>query len=396
MDILGNVTRLIKNLLLLIMTAVIFILISELVVRQFYPVFSYSYPQYYFVNDEELGYDISKNAPLSSHNIAWEGLEYDIWSNDIGCFDYQFDNDVPYYFLTGDSFSWGYAAFEDKWGYLLEKNIKKRILKCAVTGFETKGQLIKTKNILKEIPITPEKIIIGYFVGNDVKDRYLYSYKSVYDGHLVRTRYISSDKGDIKTKSTEDLKKQYENFRHLRSKMHLGEVEYFLLQWSSIYGMYHRLLHPVIPKEPDVKVILSGSKKSITLDESLIYRVREEGWENRAWEMHLSDIDEFVKYAKSVKSEAIFVLIPAKEQVYSFLQKDGIDYSKPNKYLINYFSKNNIKYIDLLGEFRDKSEKHTIDTLVSGESYYYPKDAHWNKHGNALAAEIVSAYMRGN
>lgn len=396
MSIINNIIKFFKNLALLSVTAVIFIFLSELIIRQFYPVFSYSYPQHYFMKDKELGYDISKDAALSSHSIDWEGLEFDIWSNSFGCFDYEYNGDEPYYFLTGDSFSWGYAAFEDKWGYLLEKNIDKRILKCAVTGFDTKGQLIKTKRILNHITSMPEKIIVGYFVGNDVKDRYLFPYKTVYDGHLVRTRYLSSENGDIKTKTSDELKKQYENFRHLRNKKHLGEVEYFLLQWSAIYAMYHRLIYPVKPKEPDVKIILSGSHKAITLDESLIYRVREKDWENRAWATHLNDIGEFVEYAKSVKSEVLFVLIPAKEQVYPFLQKEGVKYNKPNEYLADYFAENNIKYIDLLAEFKNKSEKHTVDTLVSGDSYYYPKDAHWNQHGNALAAEILSLYLKDN
>jgi hypothetical protein len=386
----------IKNILLLFISLVTVALLSEFILRHFYPVISYAYPQNYFISDKELGFDIDINVPIASHNLAWEGLEYDIWSNNQGCFDNPLNKADNYYLIVGDSFSWGYSKFENKWGYLLEKKLDKRVLKCGVTGYETKGELIKTKKILSKVDRKPEKIIVGYYVGNDVRDRYLFPYRTVYDGYLINIKNISNSNGEIKTKSDEDIAAQYNNYRHIRSAKGLGNIEYWLLQHSTIYGMYHRLRYPMEVKSHESTPILSGAKRSVSIDESLIYRIQLKPWEEKAWETHLNDIESFARYAKMIESEVVFILIPAKAQVYSFLQKEGIDYSRPNKFLLNFFNEKNIKSFDLLDTFVEQASKQSIETLIDGEGYYYAVDGHWNKKGNRLAADAIYQYLKNN
>ena len=69
-------------------------------------------PEGYYVLDRELGYDIARNFATSTHRFS-DG-EYDVWSNELGCFDMPFSASRPFVLLLGDSFAWGFAPFEAK------------------------------------------------------------------------------------------------------------------------------------------------------------------------------------------------------------------------------------------------------------------------------------------
>lgn len=384
----------VKNLGLFVFSTALVLLICEWAISGWYPVLSYKYPQHYFVADDELGFDIAPNVAIASHHISAEGIEYNIWSNRLGCFDKDFLHNEDYYLLVGDSFSWGYSPFESKWGYLLEQQLNKRLLKCAVTGYETKGQLIKAKRIIEQLNSRPEKILVGYYVGNDIKDSYLFPFRTVYDGYLIKQRFIANLEGEIKFKSRDQIAAEYKHYRHIRSAKGLGPVEYWLYQNSAIYGLYHRLRYPPTQKTHDDNTLLKRTKNSISAKESLAYRVHMKPWQNQAWNAHLNDINDFAEFAKSINSEIIFILIPSKEQVYAFLQKQGIDYDKPNDFLRGHFDRNHIRYFDLLASFREAAKTHTIDTLVDGDGLYFAVDGHWNENGNRLAAKTIFDYLQ--
>lgn len=112
--------------------------------------------------------DIRPNFPTTT--IPFPEGPYEVWSNELGCFDMPYRGEEPYIYLTGDSFAWGFAPFENKWGTQLENLLGIRILKCGVIAFGTKQELQKAANDLARLPV-PKLILVSYFI-NDVNDDY--------------------------------------------------------------------------------------------------------------------------------------------------------------------------------------------------------------------------------
>jgi len=69
----------------------------------------------------------------------------------LGCFDAPFKNDRDYAVLVGDSFTWGWTPFGEKFGTIIEESCGIRILKCGVGGYGTKQEFLKLKKIVKNI-----------------------------------------------------------------------------------------------------------------------------------------------------------------------------------------------------------------------------------------------------
>ena len=101
-------------------------------------------PRWYYIATS-YGFDINPNFwPPVKHRFT-DG-EYYVWSNSLGCFDREVeDGEDPLVLIVGDSFTWGFTPFEDKWGTVLEKNLGIRVLKCGVGGYGTRQAFIKAK-----------------------------------------------------------------------------------------------------------------------------------------------------------------------------------------------------------------------------------------------------------
>ena len=111
-------------------------------------------------------------------------MEYDIWSNELGCFDEPYRGEKDVILLVGDSFTHSYAPFADKWGTRLEKLLHYRVLKCGVNGYGTRQELLKAQEIIARIHRSPRLIIVGYF-WNDLLDDSAFPSLTAVDGYLV-------------------------------------------------------------------------------------------------------------------------------------------------------------------------------------------------------------------
>lgn len=151
------------------------------------------YPNGYFVSHPERGFDIGVNKQ-GTHEIP--ELSYPVWSNALGCFDRQWSN-IPekYVYFAGDSFTWGYAPFEQKFATLFEASSGRPSLKCGVSGSGTRHQFHKFKDVAAAVGRYPERVIVSYF-SNDLADDYVFPQTTVIAGWLVSTVYTSAA-GDI-------------------------------------------------------------------------------------------------------------------------------------------------------------------------------------------------------
>lgn len=101
------------------------------------------YPINYYEAHSVRGFDIAPNVPDTPFRFA--DATTTVFSNTIGCFDRNTPTALAagrYALLVGDSFAWGFAPFEDKWGTLVEQETGIPIAKCGVSHT---GQLPPTR-----------------------------------------------------------------------------------------------------------------------------------------------------------------------------------------------------------------------------------------------------------
>ncbi|TMH77646.1 MAG: hypothetical protein E6H51_04890, partial [Betaproteobacteria bacterium] len=151
----------------------------------------------YFVKHEKRGFDNGKNKK----GYHWvNGITYPIWSNSIGCFDKEHAQYEDYVYLTGDSYTWGYAPFHEKFGTVIENLTGIQILKCGITHTGQQHQYDKFVEIVEQIGILPKAIIV-FYCANDIANDYAYPHSTVIDGWLVDN--VGLDKDDKRVKISE-------------------------------------------------------------------------------------------------------------------------------------------------------------------------------------------------
>ena len=346
-------------------------------------------PQYYF-QKTDYGYDITPD--FTPHPMLIDGCyKCNVWSNEIGCFDYSikhFQGNKNTILLLGDSFTWGYTDFNDKWGTLIEKLCSFPVLTCGVGGFGIKQEYMKGRKILDDFNIGT--IIVGYYVGNDLEDDYHCPRITVLEGCLVSKVVLS----DIERGKKETIISD--------NPSHIDKIKALLWYNSRIYRV-------IVPK---IKYILY----QIGLDK-LFYRIGllrhgtrasnniglafyNYDWIKDAWEDHFRNLLAFKQLSYTLNKNLLFIVIPTKEQVYTKIfeckdiyAKDKIDINRPNKILYKFFKDNKITYLDLLPLFRYYAREIDSCFLDPAMDLYWKYDGHWNVRGNHLAGLLVSKYL---
>lgn len=113
-----------------------------------------------------------------------------------------------------------------------------------------------------------------------------------------------------------------------------------------------------------------------------------------AWRKHSQNIVEFKELAQKSNAKLLFVLIPRKEQVYSWLRGwHGVDPEGPNKKLRHFMEAKEIDYIDLLPLFKRYSNPQPRKYLDREKDLYWRYDGHFNIKGNHLIGLLVSKYV---
>jgi hypothetical protein len=318
------------------------------------------YPQHYYTKDAQMGYDIVPN--FKKQEAVLLGLSYDVWSNELGCFDMPYEKEQPYIYLTGDSFTWGYAPFEDKWGTLVQTLLGTRVLKCGVAGAGTRYELLRTARQLQTLP-DPTVIVVGYD-GNDVEDDALFPANSVHDGYLVD----NYEKKHLSAVETEQAYRNLETYcidgtvpknprmQALKCWLHNNSILYMLA--AAHKDLFRELI-------PGLSVEKTAPASSPVRSES-------------SYEENFKSILGFKDLAAQKGAKLLFVLIPSK--------KDEVRGSGPgvNDRVMMFLKENDIDYLDLRETFQ-KASKATV--------LHWPVDGHWNIAGNHLAGFAVSQFL---
>ena len=190
--------------------------------------FGKGYPRGYFVADEVKGFDIAKaQQSRAVYSIPPEAGEYNIWSNDLGCFDALERPDAPYaVYLAGDSQTWGYSPFVSKFGSLLQDRLGQPVAKCGVTHTGQLHQFQKFLEVSAQLGYFPPVVVVNV-VPNDLTNDYLFPEATEIDGYLINQARLAGDSSDSPSQvrtSRDELQETYRNFRSGLSQSRLWKA----------------------------------------------------------------------------------------------------------------------------------------------------------------------------
>lgn len=360
---------------------------------------------HYYKNDPVSGYDIAENVPPQKNGV--DDVTFDVWSNNIGCLDIPYNGEPVNALLVGDSFTWGFAPFEQKWGTLLEKELGgRRVLKCGVGGYGTKQELLKAEKVLDAVKQNPKLIVVGYFT-NDLGDDYVFPQSVVMNGALAGKRFLNDiETGAIGENSRETLERRM-------AAEGTCEIDYnvppiikktlCLLNQLELYKTFKDPLKTLLLKtvgRGGASTFVSPEHKSFWQRGALEYLSETRyPWLAAAWKSHLENIKAFKALAGKHEARLLFVVIPSKEDVYTFLPVNpspfsppGIDSARPYKVLDAFFEKEHIDHLDLLPLMKPYADE-TPRKALGPADLYYSRDGHLNNNGNFLAGLLVGKFV---
>ena len=143
------------------------------------------YPRYHFQSNVDRGFDISKSSKQVVAYLPKEIEPYPVWGNKIGCFDSDIHEKERYpIYLAGDSYTWGYANYNDKFGTILEDQLNVNVAACGVTHTGQMHQFSKFKEISSSLGYYPKTVIVNVVL-NDIENDFLFPKTTVVQGYMA-------------------------------------------------------------------------------------------------------------------------------------------------------------------------------------------------------------------
>jgi hypothetical protein len=370
---------------------------------------SYLFPQFYHCPDLINGFDICPNFPPTEVNfsdyIEAYGRSFTVSSNEVGCRDRRMDGETPYVVLLGDSFTWADVPLESAFGSLVENLIGVRVLKCGVSGYGTRQELNKLEEVVKQIG-PPSLIVVGYFVGNDLINDYLFPQYTVVNGFVVgKIGFVELNTllGERRIRTEEELKEEMAKRFPKEARGPIAKSKDFLVKHSFVYNLLRndmglrQVAFRLGLADPPSR---SSAAQQPAADDESFYPFRpiqDAVWLRDAWTLHLDNVKQLKKAAEKHSAKLLMVIIPTVEQVYKYRRPpvgtETLNWEYPNTRLREFFEKEEISFLDLLPEFRRYASLQPKPALDAREDLYWPHDIHLNVKGNQLAAYLISRYM---
>jgi len=351
------------------------------------------YPRSYYALDDAGGFDLAERFPPTDFALTEYAELYKsfipIWSNEIGCFDHPVVSGSGTILLVGDSFSWGYVPFEKTWGSVVERETGVRVVKCGVGGYGPRQARLKAAKVVRRIG-APAVVLLGYYIGNDLMDDYLFPMATVKDGYLAsRVSLLDETTGArrVLTDSEIEANKQ----AAMEPPHGLGAVKKFIASHSALYNLLRNnwqlrsLMASVGLADPPP---LSPTP--------LVFRPADRyPWLVGAWTEHLKSLRDFAREVRGFGAQLVVVIIPTREQVYPFLRPRGgkANWEFPDQKVRDFLESEGIPTIDLLTEFRARLKSASGRELDPRRDLYWHHDIHLSIPGNQLTGLLVSRYL---
>ncbi len=263
---------------------------------------------------------------------------------------------------VGDSFTFGYGVEGNQaYPYLLNgskapDNSAIESINGGVMGYGTDNEAAWLQAYGWQLK--PKIVIVGFYVGNDVRDVILGREKTMVD-----------EQGNLLPSSNEPA----------------NSVKYWLAANSHAYVFLRGLAHDIFA--PKTKGDTQGFK---TYDTASLYFKTEPSDIAGGWGKALGLLDSMRADATAHGAEFVVVVIPTREQVDDAfwqqmlnkfrLNEADLQRDRPQQRLADWSASSGTPIIDLLPGFRADA---------GSDPYYYTLDSHWNPAGHTLAAKLI-------
>jgi len=338
------------------------------------------YPQYYYISNNQRGFDIATNRKDNKHYIQKDfinTIEYDIWSNSLGCFDIEHKNLSNYIYLAGDSYAWGYTPFENKFGTILEASLSIPIIKCGVSHTGQKHQLSKAKEVIAKIGIPP-KIILVLWTQNDPANDHFHPHSTVIDGWQVNKVVLNNNDEQVivedsilRNKIKQVISKKDRKLAKLVKEGHTFKG--FLRKYSIISHIVNKTLYLFKAKNEKISNLQRPNPenlKSIYLHSAMEYsNLKIYPYNNIYTQKNKEALMNFKIYADSMGSKLIVILESRGQNQLSEV--------------LHYLKGSGITYYDL-GSYQD----------LNKPGLRWQLDGHWNKEGNTVVATLLHKILK--
>lgn len=333
------------------------------------------YPQNYFAAHDERGFEIGKNR--SGSHFVMDFGSYKIWSNSLGCFDTNEPNKLntgEFIYLAGDSWTWGYAPYENKFGTLLESKLTLPVLKCGVTHSGQRHQFAKFKEITESLGRYPRLVVINY-ADNDVANDYAYPHSTVVEGWLV-DKVRLNEKEEIVRIDEETLRNEIK--KRLARQVNLGDyARAYSLSCNILTGIYRKLTG-IYGKETSapLNMRLEPGKRLKSIYELTAVSGGIYSYDNQYAQPNKEVLALWHGHAKQYNYVLIVSLIPPRAHV-------SKDYYRE---LEQFLREQDIPFVN----FTD----YIIRNKMRPDGMYSTNDAHFNKDGNRQYASFLLSVIQ--
>jgi hypothetical protein len=364
--------------------------------------FGRGYPKDYYVANADRGFDIAPtDTPRTDqwHYLDDVDVRYQLWSNNLGCFDTPHPNPAPnYVYFAGDSVTWGYAPFETKFGTIFEKETGIETFKCGVTHSGTRHEFSKFLEIGQKVGRWPAKVAV-FYSPTDVANDYLHPHSTVVDHGLADKARLDIDNNVVHLDES-----WFEMIRERIKTAKAGEkgLNHILLQYSFTTQLVNAGLYwlkdslpwiasyiPTIGDQPflhwaDKYEVYKGQK---TYD---LHRMTYLGTNTGIYEYkdfpyaepNKKVIAQWKEHADKNHYDLIFFLLPAGQAFFEPDNNTTVDFYGELK---AYLEGLGIRYVDLGKELRDRK--------IGPEAVYWPDNSHFSIDGNIIVGEMLPGFL---
>ena len=321
----------------------------------------YGYPKGLFQNDELLTYSLTPNFKgiFKRHEFTTE-----ITTNSLGLPDDEIPQKEASEFrilFLGDSFTFGRygVTIAQTFPKILEKKLNAphfRVINTGVPGYDTYQESLYLKN--QGIKLTPDMVILNFFVGNDFLENIQNHNVSVREGFL----YLDSIEANIIT-----------------------NVRFFLLSHLYSYQIFEKSL---INSSKSLKDVIKG-KISLEEYQSKLYLTNNPSDMREQFARTIEILEDLRSFLVEKEIHLVLVIIPTNYQVDNALKTDFIkshfhdnfyDLELPQKKLKEWGEKSAVSVIDLMPQ---------MQKLDKNNDFYWPLNGHFNARGNEVVGNII-------
>jgi hypothetical protein len=273
----------------------------------------------------------------------------------------------------GDSFTFGMNV-QDNQSFPALLNQKWHTFNGGVFGYGTDNEAAWLNEYGWQTK--PNIVLVGFFVGNDVKDVMVGMTKTVAtaDGRLVAAQASldAMGQGDEDTQAPQST-----------------GIKGWLEQNSHAYLYLRSLWYNTLGKR-------SGKPQKLTIfDAASFYRKAVPPEIEAGWNKTFDILKQMQADTKAHNAQLVLVAIPAREQVYPGswddvkaqfgLNEADFDLTLPQQKLADFAKAQGMAYIDLLPDFKSHN---------SDPNLYFHIDRHWTASGHQVAASAIEKALQ--